>query len=181
LKPLVQLWEPGEARAGHDGGVRDAAGALRDHDDAWIRECAAFVAASLDGGELVETLATLPLMERILFLSQVGLFSDLPPADLKQIAAVAGEQSFHDGAVLARQDQPGEDMFIIVSGAVRVLRDGQQIAVRQRGEHIGELAILTGEPRSASLVAEGETRTLVVDRPHFESIRTLAARLEERS
>jgi CRP-like cAMP-binding protein len=139
----------------------------------------------------METLTTLPLMERIMFLSGVPLFSTLAPADLKQVAAVAKEHLFPDGAVLAKQGQPGEELYIVVSGAVRVLHEERQIALRERGQHVGEQAILTGAARNATLVAAGETRTLVVDRPHFESIlrerpetalaviRTLSERLTE--
>ena len=118
----------------------------------------------------METLTTLPLMERIMFLSGVPLFGSLAPADLKQVAAVAKEHLFPDGAVLAKQGQPGEELYIVVSGAVRVLLEEKQIALRERGQYVGEQAILTGAARNATLVAAGETRTLVIDRPHFESI-----------
>jgi hypothetical protein len=189
IRPLVQVWEPGETVAG--GWTLRSARALMEHEDAWIRECAAYAAAQFDGGAAMETLTTLPLMERIVFLGGVPLFSGFAPADLKQVAEVAREHLFPDGAVLARQGQRGEELYIVVSGAVRVLRGAEQIAVRERGEHVGEQAILTGAARNATLVAAGETRTLVIDRPHLESvlrerpetavavIRTLSARLTE--
>ena len=56
----------------------------------------------------MDTLATLSIMERILFLRRVPLFSDLPPAELKQVAAITNEQYYLDGEVIARQGEPGE-------------------------------------------------------------------------
>lgn len=142
--------------------------ALRDDADAWIREVTAF--AHSDGGTEMETLATLPMMERILFLRQVPLFADLPPADLKQVAAIAGEQLYADGTVIAKEGDVGEELLVIAEGEVRVVAGGTEIARRRRGDYVGEMAVLDGEPRSASLIATGEVRALRVGRREFESI-----------
>lgn len=186
IRPLVEVWEPAE-RAADDGWLEP----LLQHGDAWIRECAVLAAAARTGGDSMKTLETLPPMERIVFLSRVPLFAALPPADLEQVAAVASEHLFTDGETLVREGQPGGEMYIIVTGGVSVVHDGREVAVRRPGDHVGEQAILTGATRNATLVAVGETRTLVIDRAHFESIlrerpetalaviRTLSDRLRE--
>ena len=70
---------------------------------------------------MTETMTTLPLMDRVLFLRRVPLFADLPPPDLMPIAAIASEQSFADADTIAEQDEPGDEMHIIVSGYVMVI------------------------------------------------------------
>ncbi|HEX2068659.1 MAG TPA: cyclic nucleotide-binding domain-containing protein, partial [Actinomycetota bacterium] len=114
------------------------------------------------------------LMERILFLRKVPLFADLAPADVKRVAEVAAEHAFPDGAVIAESGEWGDEMHIVVSGEIRVRIDGAgpgaEIARRRPGDYVGEMSIITGEPRMASLVAAGEVRTLSIDRKRFERI-----------
>jgi len=145
-------------------------GALSDDPDEWIREVSAFAMAQLPGGVTMETLATLPTMERIIFLRHVPLFADLPPSDLKQIAAVAGEQLYEDGAFIAREGEAGNELLVIVEGEVRVVSGGKELVRRRRGDYVGEMAVLDGEPRSASLVALGTVRALRIGRREFETI-----------
>jgi HEAT repeat protein len=132
-------------------------------------------AAAGKGDGSVETLSTLSTMERVLFLRKVRLFGDLSPQDLKQVAEVASEHLYPDGEVIAEQGEAGDEMHIVVSGEIRVLltRDGQgaeEVARRVPGEYVGEMAILSQEPRMASLVCAGEVRTLSIDRRRFERI-----------
>ncbi len=118
----------------------------------------------------METTATLPLMERVLFFRRVPLLADLAPADLYQVAALADEVAFAEGDLLAEQGELGEEMFIIVSGEVGVQVSGAEVARRQPGDVVGEMALLSREPRMAALVACGEVRVLCVDRQSFEGL-----------
>lgn len=190
ILPLLALWEaePATATPAADGWLAE----LLDDPDPWLRECAAFV----HGGAEMETLATLSTMERILFLRRVPLFAELPPADLKRVAAIGDEELHPDGAVIAREGEPGDDLYIIVSGEIRVVvsvADGRdaEIARRKTGEYVGEMALITGAPRIATLVAAGDARLLRIGRAEFEAIlrerpetslaimRVLSARLTE--
>ena len=121
----------------------------------------------------MDTLPTLSMMERILFLRRVPLFAELSPADLKQVAAIASEQLYPDGEMFAHEAEPGEEMFIIVSGEVRVLAGGgaaRELARRMPGEYVGEMSIISREPRMASLAASGDVRLLSIQQKHFEGI-----------
>jgi CRP-like cAMP-binding protein len=123
----------------------------------------------------MQTLQTLSLMERILFLKRVPLFTDLPPAELKQVAAIADEHLFVDGEVLADQNELGDEMYIIVSGLVRVVvsKEGEpeiEVARREAGQYVGEMAVISRKPRMARLVAEGDVRTLCIGHKQFEGI-----------
>ena len=118
----------------------------------------------------MQTLSTISVIERLLFLRKVGLFASLSPVDLKQVASLAHEELYENGATIARLGETGDRMFIIVSGAVRVLRHDSLLARRGVGEVVGELSIVADIPRVASLVADGQVRMLVIGRREFESI-----------
>jgi CRP-like cAMP-binding protein len=115
-------------------------------------------------------------MERILFLRRVPLFADLAPAELKQVAGIASEYVFEDQQVLAQQGEIGAEMYIVVSGEVRVLisaspgKEPREVARRRAGDYVGEMALICQEPRIASLVAEGRVRVLCLKQKQFESI-----------
>ncbi|MEO5888249.1 MAG: MFS transporter, partial [Anaerolineales bacterium] len=127
LQPLMKLWEDDSVATQSVNWER-----LLADDDAWIRECAAF--AKSYGEPRMDTLATLSLMDRILFLKRVSLFEDLSPADLKQVAAISEEELFADGDMIAQQGEPGDALFVIVSGEVSVMivKDGHNVEVARR-------------------------------------------------
>lgn len=167
LQPLMRLWEeerPDDLTIQWDRLLSD--------EDEWIRECAAF--ARNDGESKMDSITTISLMDRILFFKRVPLFATLSPADLKQVAAIAQEELFSDGDVIAEQGEQGDTMFVIVSGAVRVCleKDGQEMEVARRsaGEYVGELSLLTREPRNATLIAAGNVRALCLDQKSFEGL-----------
>ena len=122
----------------------------------------------------MESLATLSLMDRILFFKRVPLFANLSPVDLKQVAAIAEEELFSAGEEIAHEGEVGDVMFVIVSGEVIVCaqQDGKEmeIARRKAGDYVGEMSIIGREPRMASLVAVSDVRTLCIDQKSFEGL-----------
>ncbi|MGB8647722.1 MAG: HEAT repeat domain-containing protein [Anaerolineae bacterium] len=122
----------------------------------------------------METLQTVSSLERILLLREVPLFAELSPDDLKQIADVAREQWYPDSAVLCREGDEGNEMYVIVSGQVGVSRQvngaDKRLAQRGAGESIGEMAIIDSAPRSATVRAAGEVRVLVLQADAFKAI-----------
>lgn len=136
-------------------------------------------------------ITTVALMDRVLFLRKVPLFYGLDPADLQQIARIATERAFVDGEVFGRQGETGDALYVLMTGAVKVEQNGRLIATRGAGEAVGEMSIVAAIPRTATLIALGETRTLRIARAEFESImrdrpetalgviRVLASRLAE--
>ena len=123
----------------------------------------------------MQTMDTLSLMERILFLKRVPLFAKLSPGEATQVATIADEHLFVDGEVIAQQNEPGDELFVIVSGEVAVsvaTDDGkdEEIARRGSGEYVGEMAVISRKPRMAKLVAAGDVRTLCIGQKQFEGI-----------
>jgi CRP/FNR family transcriptional regulator len=172
IQPLMHLWEDTAVTAVEPAG-KDNWQRLMADEDSWIRECALFAAHKL-GGVKMENIVTLALMERILFLKRVSLFENLSPGDIKQVAAIAQEEAFSDGVTLVREGEIGDVMFIIVSGEVRVFMSrGQreiELARRKTGDSVGEMALISKEPRSATVTAIGNVRTLCIDQKSFESL-----------
>jgi HEAT repeat protein len=167
LQPLLRLWEderPGPADLNWDRLLNDQ--------DEWIRECAVY--ANSFGETKMDSITTLSLMDRILFLKRVPLFATLSPTDLKQVAAIASEETFPDGEVIAHRGEEGDAMFVIVSGEVRVCieTDGKEMELARRtsGEYVGELSIINREPRNATLIASGDVRALCIDQKTFEGL-----------
>jgi len=98
------------------------------------------------------------------FLAEVSLFAGLEPPLLTEIAQQVEWCHVHGGGILFRQGQEGDALYIVVSGRLRVFLerpDGQGISrtLREvtRGETVGELALINGEPRSATVVALRDT------------------------
>jgi CRP-like cAMP-binding protein len=140
--------------------------------DEMTREAAFETLQQLGGA--VDTLQTLSVVERTLLLREIPLFKDLSADDLVQLAHVAKERWFDDGAVVCRRGEIGAELFVIAAGQVRVTtqNNGQerQLAIRQTGEFIGEMAIIESAPRVATITAAGEVRTLVIGAAEFQAI-----------
>ena len=118
--------------------------------------------------------ASLSVVERVLFLRRVSLFADLTPQDLERVAALAEERSYADGDVVAAEGEAGDEVHILVEGTVRVLQDDdggeREVARRSVGDVVGEMSLVTRAPRIASLVADGPVRTIRLGHREFESI-----------
>jgi HEAT repeat protein len=148
---------------------------VRSDPDPLVREAASATLRAAMKGARMETLSTLSLLDRVMFLRGVKLLSDLSPGDLKHVAEAATEHIYPDGEVIAEQGDAGDEMHIVVSGQIGVVVDSKagqsrEIARRTRGEYVGEMSILSEEPRMASLVCSGPVRTLSLDRKRFRRI-----------
>lgn len=180
LRPMLALWEPMPPPPGLAGSTWLARTST--DDDPVVRACAELVADERDrradlnqtaraqGDDMVKSRTSMSPMERVLELRRIPLFAELSPADLHRLASVAHERSYHDGEVLADQDELGDELHVIVEGTVAVAHDGAVVARRGRGEVVGELSIITRSPRVASLAAEGGVRTIAIGQREFESM-----------
>ncbi len=111
--------------------------------------------------------------DRISLLKGCALFSALDEPELRELALSATLVQAGEGVTLFRQGEPGETLYIIVSGTVRLswtteLGFEQPIAVHGASSCFGEMAVLDGEPRSATAVVVRPTMLLRVDRGDLE-------------
>lgn len=165
------------ARAAGELGHRDLIPALRnlqEDENPLISQAAHEALAAFGEVTDVDTLQTVSQIERLLLLREVPLFADLPPEDLEDIAAVAGERLYADASEICREGEVGEAMYLIVNGQVQVLvaqPEGERLlAERGPGDFVGEMAVLEAEPRSATLRASGEVRLLVIEGQAVQAI-----------
>jgi CRP-like cAMP-binding protein len=95
-------------------------------------------------------------------ISACPLFKGLDADGAAAISRVAVEVEFPAEHPIARQGEIGSGMFIVVDGRVRVLRDGQVITHLGPGEFFGELSVLDGAPRNATVTADEPTTCLAI-------------------
>ena len=113
---------------------------------------------------------TLTADDRAALIGACPLFRGLVPDDLAAVAAAAIEVDFPAERVIARQGEIGTGFFIVVSGRVRVVRDGAAVAHLGAGEFFGELSILDGGPRVAQVVTDEPTVCLAIPSWDFERV-----------
>ena len=99
-------------------------------------------------------------------LSEVSLFAPLSDEETQQIAETVEAKIFSTGEKIVRRGQEGKSMFVIHQGSVKVQinEDGQIKVLRilNEGEFFGEMGLFTGEPRTATVVAQEETEVLEI-------------------
>jgi CRP/FNR family transcriptional regulator, cyclic AMP receptor protein len=103
-------------------------------------------------------------------LAQVPMFAHCSNKELQQVAQATIELEVPDGKVLVREGEPGHECFVIVDGQAEVVRNGQQVAVLSSGDVVGELAPLTGGPRTATVTAVGPLQLLVIGQREFAGL-----------
>ncbi|MBK7078988.1 MAG: cyclic nucleotide-binding domain-containing protein [Myxococcales bacterium] len=130
-------------------------------DDAWLRQAAALeLPATRALPTWLEDEAMLPLVEIVNLLRAVPLFGELSAEDLLQIARSVSHRPLPAGGVLFRKGEPGDAMYVVARGRVRVADGDRELALLGRGELIGELALLDGEARSADATAVDDSAML---------------------
>ncbi len=108
--------------------------------------------------------------EKLKMLGSVGLFSGLTRRELSHIARRADQIQAAAGHEVVREGTPGHEFFLIVTGEAVVRRDGYDVATLGPGDYFGELAILDGGVRSATVVAETDLALLVIGQREFVSV-----------
>ncbi len=103
-------------------------------------------------------------------LQAVPLFSGLSKNELSAIAGQAKEVRASTGDVLARQGEHGVGFFLIVDGDARVIVNGRTRSRLKGGDTFGEIALLDGGPRTATVVAEAEMTLLGVTAWEFKAL-----------
>ncbi len=99
---------------------------------------------------------------KIEMLKRVPLFATCSKQQLSEIASIADEFDQRQGTTLAKQGDRGREFMVLIEGAVDVLRDGKRLASLGAGSFFGEMALLTDQPRMASVVTTSPVRALVI-------------------
>jgi len=105
--------------------------------------------------------------DKVELLQKIPLFSRLSQRQLNAVAKHADGIQVRKGALLAKQGGQGMEAIIIVDGRARVQADGKTIAELTAGDVVGEMSVIDGKPRSATVIAETPMNLLVLHRRDF--------------
>jgi CRP-like cAMP-binding protein len=108
--------------------------------------------------------------EKVLFLKGIDLFSTLAGEDLAEIALIAEEIERDAGETIVAEGDPGDALYFVLDGRVRVHKAGRTVAELGAREVFGEMAILDPGPRSASVTALTDVTLLTIGRDDFDDI-----------
>jgi small-conductance mechanosensitive channel/CRP-like cAMP-binding protein len=108
-------------------------------------------------------------------LESVDMFAALPPELRHQIACSAPLAVYGSGETIVRQGEEGQSMFVVISGTVSVVLEPgrEELARIQRGGYFGEMSLLTGEPRSATVLAVGDVSVVEIGADLFRRMATV--------
>ncbi|MCI0447344.1 cyclic nucleotide-binding domain-containing protein, partial [bacterium] len=109
------------------------------------------------------------------FLASVELFKNLDPGDIQRLAGQFESVPLKGGTTLIRQGDAGDSLYILRTGKLRVTqvnKRGREVTVSMlgSGDCVGEIALLTGENRSATVHVETDSDILVLEKKRFEEI-----------
>jgi CRP/FNR family cyclic AMP-dependent transcriptional regulator len=103
-------------------------------------------------------------------LGRVWLFEQCSNRELNVLQEAATEMEFPAGKILTQQGELGRHFMVIVEGQVEVTRDGTQIALLGPGSFFGEMSLLDGKPRTATVTSVEPTHVLMLTTAAFEGV-----------
>lgn len=105
-------------------------------------------------------------------LRTVSLFAELPREVLARLVSEFDEVELSAGQTVFSRGDPGDALYVVVNGAVEVQRGGQgeRVAVLGPDDCVGEMALVTGDPRSATVVTLSDARLLRLDKERFRAL-----------
>lgn len=133
--------------------------------DGWLEKCRKF-----DAKELPSKDPMLGVLDKLMILRESSLFTRLSGEELYPVGEIAHVVVHAPGEAVVRQGDPGDALFVVASGTLRVVRDGVTLSELVRGGTFGEMALLDGAPRAATVEAVTDAELLRVPRGEFEAL-----------
>jgi putative ABC transport system ATP-binding protein len=103
------------------------------------------------------------------FLRPIDLFKTLTPRQLTDVAEEMTKRHYAAGEIIIREGEPGEEFMLISEGEVEVIRAEHEVARLRPGDFFGEVALISGEPRNATVVAVTAVNTYVLGKTDFQT------------
>ena len=103
-------------------------------------------------------------------LAKMPIFARLAESELMRVMQVVEVRPFANGQTVITEGEKGDELFIVLSGAVNVLRGNEELARFGLGEHFGEMALIRSVPRSATVTSAGPSELMVIKRSDFFEI-----------
>jgi CRP-like cAMP-binding protein len=110
-------------------------------------------------------------------LAELELFADLSKSELRSLVRLMTPVRVRAGRDLTREGETGREFMIIVDGTATVRRGGKVIATLGAGDFVGELSMLAGIPRTATVTADSDLTVEALNRREFASLLDESPRL----
>jgi CRP/FNR family transcriptional regulator, cyclic AMP receptor protein len=107
---------------------------------------------------------------KVELLHAVPLFANCSKAELQRIATLADELDLGDGAMLIREGERGREFLVVVDGTVSVTKKGRKVRDLGPGDFIGEIALISDVPRTATVTSTSPVRLLVITDRAFRGL-----------
>ena len=107
---------------------------------------------------------------KIELLKSVPLFAGCSKNELRALAKTADEIDLRQGTVLTREGRPGREFFVLIDGTAEVTKKGKKIADLGPGDWLGEIALITDSPRTATVTATSAVDVLVITDRRFRTV-----------
>lgn len=113
------------------------------------------------------------LLEKVLLLKSLSIFKDTPETTLAELAPLMQEEEIEQDTIIFEENEPGDCMYIILTGQIQIHKGKTMLAVLQEKEVFGELSLLDAETRSATATAKTDCILFKIDQePFYELIDT---------
>jgi len=113
-------------------------------------------------------------------IRSLPLFAGCTPAELAEVAAIATEIDLGAGRQLATENAEGQEFVVIIEGSASVTQGDAVINTMRSGDFFGEIALVTGQPRTASVVATTPVHALIIEGHAFRRLLEDAPDIQEK-
>jgi CRP-like cAMP-binding protein len=103
-------------------------------------------------------------------LARIPLFAGLSKKGLREVSSLATRLNLSEGRELTHQGGPGNEFIVVIVGTVDVIIDGKVVTTCGAGDFFGEIALLEGRRRTATVVAKTDVVVDVIGRPEFSAL-----------
>ncbi len=103
-------------------------------------------------------------------LRKISLFRHLNYKELVKVLNITRVEIFESNAIVISEGSQGTELYVVLSGNLDVRREAQSIAKLETGMHFGEMALVDQSPRSATVIVEGDTRLMIIERRDFYNL-----------
>jgi CRP-like cAMP-binding protein len=114
-------------------------------------------------------------MADLYFLTEYPIYRDFDSDDIETLAKICEEKKYGSGQAIFKENEPGDGMYIINKGVVRIFKENKTrkklITSLTEGEFFGELALIDGSPRSATVEALGDVELVKLSKEGFEKLK----------
>jgi len=103
-------------------------------------------------------------------LARMPLFRPLNDREILRVLQVTDVSDYGNGETIISEGDKGEELYIVLAGHAKVMRNGAELATLSAGDHFGEMALVRSQPRSATVLSDGNSELMVIRRTEFFEI-----------